>query len=177
MINKLLSITVIFIFALTAASTAQVAVGYMDTQEVLSQLPERERVQKELESFIQEKQKELSQRATEYQDAVAGYQEKQGSMSQQQIETREQELTEMQISLDEYNQSVRQQIEQKRQSLLEPIFTRIDEAIAFVAEDEGLDFVLNRATNRGNQILFYASENQPNITDKVVTRLTSESQN
>jgi outer membrane protein len=177
MIKKFLSITALFIFMLTATSTAQLAVGYMNTQEVLSQLPERERVQKELESFIQQKQEELGQRATEYQDAVADYQTNQGSMSQQQIQTREQELTEMQTALDEFNQSIRQQIQQERQSMLEPIFTRIDEAIAVIAEEEGLDFVLNQSTNTGDQILFYASDNQQNITDKVVTQITSNSQN
>ena len=158
-------------FAVSATAQAQVQIGYMDTQEVLSQLPEREEVQTQMDAFIQKKQEELRQRATEYQDAVAEYQQNQGSMSQQQIETREKELTEMQTSLDEFNQNIRRQVQQRREELLAPIFDRIDQAISTVAESEGLDFVLNRATNAGNNILFYASDNQTDVTQAVVSEL------
>lgn len=177
MIKKLLPITAILLFGMVTTTLGQIKVGYMNTQEVLSQLPERERVEKELQAFIADKQEQLSERATEYQDAVAEYQSNRPDMTPQEIQTREQELTEMQTALDEFDQTLRQQIQQKRQELLSPLLDRVDKAIAAVAESEGLDFVLNEATNTGNPLVFYASDNQMNITEQVVTRLTSGSNN
>lgn len=177
MMKKLLSITAVFLLALSATAVGQVKIGYMNTQEVLNQLPQREQVQKELESYIQKKQERLSQEATKFQDAVGDYQNSRGAMSQQQIEAREQKLEEMQTSLDELNQSIRRDIQQKRQELLEPIFRQIDNAISTIAEERNLDFVLNKATNSGNTILFYASPNQTDITQGVINHISSNSEN
>ena len=173
MIKKILSTAAIFLFVLSATATAQVKIAYMNTQEVLNELPERERVEQELNSFIQQKQQELQQQSTEYQDAVAQYQENSASMSQQQIEQQEQELTDMQTELDEMNQRIRLEVQQKRNELLEPILTQVDEAIAAISESEGFDFVLNKSTNTGENIIFYAGDGQTNITQAVIDRLTS----
>lgn len=177
MLRKLFSITTILLFAVSATAFAQLNIGYMNTQEVLNQLPERERVQNELESFIQEKQEQLSERATKYEDAVAEYQQNRSAMSEQQIQAREKELTETQNSLDQFNQKIRQEIQQKREELLAPIFSDIDKAISAIAENEGLDFVINQATNSGNRILFYASDNQIDITQRVIDRIKTTSEN
>lgn len=178
MIKKLLPITALLLFVMMGTSIAQeVNIGYMDTQQVLEQLPERERVEKELQSFIDQKQEELSERATAFQDEVAAYQENRTDMTTQQIQQREEELGQMEAELDQFDQTLRQQIEQKRQELLSPILDRIDKAIAAVAEAEGLEFVLNRSTSGGNPLIFYASENQVNITDQVLSRLTSSNSN
>ncbi|MBN2731060.1 MAG: OmpH family outer membrane protein, partial [Balneolaceae bacterium] len=60
--------------------------------------------------------------------------------------------------------------------LLAPILTRMDKAIATVAEENNLDFVLNKSTNTGDSVIFYASGNQLDITQQVLDRLTSSSQ-
>lgn len=177
MMKKLLPITAIFLLAVSATAVGQVKIGYMDTQKVLAELPQREQVEKELQAFIQNKQEQLTQKATQFQDAVGEYQSSRGAMSQQQADAREEELTEMQTSLDELNQSIRREIQQKRQELLEPIFTQIDQAISTIAEQQGLDFVLNKSTNSGNTILFYASQNQQDITEQVISRVSSNSGN
>ncbi|MBN2730841.1 MAG: OmpH family outer membrane protein, partial [Balneolaceae bacterium] len=92
MIKKVLSTAVLFLFVASASAVAQVKIGYLDTQEVMSQLPEVEQVQEELSNFIAQKQQELTQKATAYQDEVAAYQSSRGSMSDQQVQQREQEL-------------------------------------------------------------------------------------
>ena len=176
MIKKLLSIATLFLFVGSASAVAQVKIGYMDTQEVMSQLPAMQQVQKELNTFIQQKQRDLSDKATQYQDEVADYQSNQGSMSEQQKKDRERELTDLSEELEEFNQQIRLEIQQKREQLLSPVLTRMDNAIAAIAESQNLDFVLNKSTNNGESVLFYASENQQNITQQVLNRLQSSSQ-
>lgn len=176
MIKKVLSTAVLFLFVVSASAVAQVKIGYLDTQEVMSQLPEVEQVQEELSSFIAQKQQELTQKATAYQDEVAAYQSSRGSMSDQQVQQREQELEDRMTALEEFDQQIRLQVQQKRQELLAPVLTRMDKAIATVAEENNLDFVLNKSTNTGDSVIFYASGNQLDITQQVLDRLTSSSQ-
>lgn len=176
MIKKLLSTAALVLFVVSATATAQVKIGYLNTQEVLSQLPEREQVQTELNSFIQQKRTELGEKATAYQEEVSTYESNQASMSEDQRKQREQELTETLTSLEEFERSIRLQIQQKREQLLAPIFEKMDNAISTIAEGENLDFVLNKSTNSGDNVIFYASNNQKDITQQVINQLTSSTQ-
>lgn len=176
MVKKLLSFATLLLFLGAGSSLAQVSIGYMDTQKVMNESLEIQQVQKELEAFIQEKQQELANKTSQYQQEIAEYQQRRESMSQQQIEQREQELTTMTTDLKEFDQRIRSQIQQKRQDLLMPVLQSMNDAIAAVAKAQNLDFVINKSTNVGENILFYASANQENITQEVLNRLNSSSQ-
>lgn len=176
MIKKLLSIATLLLFVGSASAIAQVKIGYMDTQQVMNQLPEMQQVQEELNTFIQQKQQALIDKTSNYQEEVASYQKSRGSMSQQQIQQREEELTDLTTELQEFDQQVRLEIQQKRNELLAPVLTRMNNAITTVAEANNLDFVLNKSTRNGESVLFYASANQKDITQQVLNQLTSSSQ-
>lgn len=171
MARKILSIATFLLLFVSATAVAQVNIGYMDMQDVLDQLPERQNIEQQLNGFIQEKQQELQQEAADFQNAVAQYQQNQSSLSDQQRQTREQELVQMEQQLNEYQQSIQADIQQRRAELLQPVYNRIDEAIAAIADDMGLDFVLNKSTSMGENIVYYSSQQQMDITSKVVDRL------
>jgi outer membrane protein len=169
-----LSITFFLLFFFASfTAVAQVKVGYLNIQQVLSEHPEREQIEQELTTLVQTKQQELEQRAGEFQSAVAQYQENQASLSEQQRQTREQELGEMEDSLSEFQQSIQVEIQQRRAELLQPIYNEIDEAIAAIAEEMGLDFVLNKTTSTGDNIIYFAAQPELDITEKVVERLSN----
>jgi len=173
MIKRLLSITALLLFGLSASTVAQVNIGYMNTQEVMAQLPGRDQVEEELAAFVQERQTQLREKATAFQEAVADYQANMESMSDTEVQETEASLQELNTELSEFNQSIRAEIQQKRSELLSPLLERVDEAIATIAEQKDLDFVLNRSTNSGNTIVFYASQNQVDISDEVISWLNS----
>lgn len=175
MIKKLLPITALLFFGLSASTLAQVNIGYMNTQEVMTKLPGREQVEEELSAFIQKKQTQLREKATAFQDAVAEYQANMESMSDTEIADKEASLQELNTELTQFNRSIRAEIQQKRAELLSPLLERIDQAIAAVAEENNLDFVLNKSTNMGNTIIFYAAENQVNISQEVLNWLNESS--
>lgn len=150
---------------------AQLTVGYMNPQEVLDQLPERDSIGQELQSFINQKQQQLQQRNTEFQQAVSEFQEQSSSMSEQERQQREQELANREQQLRQYQQEIQTQIQQKRSELLEPLLTRMDEAIKAVADSHDLDFVINKSTSSGESVIFYAAEGQKDITQEVLNKL------
>lgn len=175
MTKKFFSALTIILFLLTVHSQAQIKIGFMDVQAVMSELPEMNNVQTELEGFVTEKQQQLQDRTASFQEAVANYQENQDSMSQQQQTAREEELASMESDLRTFQQSLQTEIQQYRQQLLAPIYEGIDQAIANIAEEEDLDFVLNKATMRGENIVQFSAEETLNITNSVVQRINSQS--
>lgn len=175
MIRKFLTTTLVILFLATLSVNAQLRIGFMNTQEVLNQLPEREKIENEINDFISQRQQQLQARTAAFQDSVAQYQENQSSMTEAQRKQREQELTDMQTELNELQQSYRMDVQRKRNELLQPIFDRINRAIEAIAKQRGLDFVINEATGMGESIVFYASNDSLDITEEVLNRVKSES--
>ena len=175
MTKKFFSALTVILFLVTIQSQAQVKIGFMDVQAVMSELPQMNDVQTKLEGFVTEKQQQLQDRTSSFQEAVANYQENQASMSQQQQNQREEELGNMESDLQTFQQSLQTEIQQYRQQLLAPVYEDIDQAIASIAEEMDLDFVLNKATMRGENIVQFSAEETLNITNQVVQRINSQS--
>lgn len=171
MIRKLLASIFLFLFTLSATAFGQLKVGYMNTQEVLNQVPERSQVQQELNSFIQSQREQLEQKTAAFQDSVAEYQQNQSDLSTREIEETEQRLTKMQSSMRQFQQSIQQKIQRRRAELLQPLYNRMDKAIAVVAEEKDLDFVLNEATNAGENVIYYSDSEKLDITDEVLRQM------
>jgi outer membrane protein len=168
MIKKLIGTSCLFLFVVTATAFGQLKVGYMSTQEVLSQMPQRDSVEQELTSYIETKQQELEERVSAFQDSVAAYQQIRSSISQQQIKQEEQKLADMEMDLQQFRITTRAQIQQKRASLLQPLYNKMDEAMAAIAEENGLDFILNESTNTGEMVVFYSGNESLNVTEDVI---------
>ncbi len=147
----------------------------MNPQEVLNQVPERAEIEQQLNTFVKEKQAEMQQKSTEFQEAVTAYQQEVSSLSQEQQQKREQELSAMEQELTEMRESIRQQINQRQNELMAPLYNRMDQAIAAIAEENNLDFVFNEATGYGETIIYYAADETIDITQQVLDRMNSES--
>lgn len=175
MIRKILSTACLFLFLLSTTAYGQLKIGYMSTQEVLNEHPQRSEVEQQLDSFIKEKRGELESRIADFQNEVAEYQENQDDMTDQQIQQREQELSEQEGELQQFQQSIQGEIQQQRSQLLNPLYEDMDQAIAEVAESNDLDFVLNEATNSGDNVIYYAADQQLDITQQVIQHLNENS--
>src|SRR5699024_8389597 len=97
------------------------------------------------------------------------------SISQQQLTQEQQELSQMEESLRQYQMMIRSQIQQKRTSLLKPLYDKMDQAMAAVAEKKNLDFILNKTTNTGEMIIFYSGNESLNVTEDVIQYIKNNS--
>jgi len=173
MFKKLLFITALIFVSTSVATVAQPKIGYMSTQKVLANLPQRNKIQKELQSYAQKERQKYSQRATAYRQALTKFQKNKSSLSQSQLKSRQQKLASMRTSLNKYGNKIQNEIQQRQDSLLSPIFQNINNAIQSIAKKHNLDFVLNKSTRSGDNIIYYAADNQIDITQEVINRLTS----
>lgn len=170
MFKKLGSFLFLFLFITSVSAFGQVNIGYMNAQEVLNQMPERSEVEQKLNDFIEQKRQELQERTAAYQDSVATLQQ-QGDLS----EAEKKQLAQMEASLQKFQQGLQQQIQQRRSQLMEPLYEKMDQAVATVAENNNLDFVINEATNTGENVIYYSESQELNITEEVLQQINDTS--
>lgn len=163
--NQIKAVLFIFAIVFTAMSSdisAQVNVGFVDSEVIIKQLPEAQQVQKNLEELqklyvdtITTKENELKAKAEEFQTK---YQQAQSDIqngvitSQEQIDALQSELGAMQTelrTLDEgmaiYKQTVQQVLIQKQAELFQPVKEKITKTIEEVAKEMKINFVFDKA--------------------------------
>lgn len=175
MTKKILSTAALLLFLISTSAYGQLKIGYMSTQEVMNELPQRSEVEQELNGFIESRQGELEERIADFQNNVATFQENQEDMSDQEAQQREQELAEEEAKVQEFQQNLQSEIQEQRAQLLEPLYDAMDQAIAEVAESNDLDFVLNQATNSGENVIYYAADQQMDVTQQVIQQVKETS--
>lgn len=170
---KRLSITLLFLLVPLVAS-AQLRMAVMNPDSVLDAMPETQQVQAELEDYIEERQNAFQDRYQEWINQMTEYSEQaeDGTLSEAEQQEEEARLNEMQQELNSLQQRVQQQIQQRQTELFNPLLERVDAAMAEAAEEMGVDYVINKATNTGDPIVYFVSDRSPDITQNVIDKLT-----
>lgn len=172
---------VAFLFA--GDASAQLKLGYVDSETILKQLPEAQKVQTELEGLqklyldtIQTKENDLKAKAevfkTKYDDAQkqveSGAVKSEAEMKalQDEITGMQQEIQTLGESLEMYKQNVQNSLLIKQQDLFKPVKDKITKTIEEVAKSLKINFVFDKAD--GN--LLYGDK-EFDITFKVLDKL------
>ena len=179
----------IFLFILSIIfsniASAQIKVGYVDSEIILKQLPESETIKQELEALqklyldtIQTRENELKEKAelfkTKYEEAQQLVSS--GTVtSEEEIKKLEEELGNLQNEirdLDEglviYKQKVQNELIQKQSELFKPVKDKVIKVIEEVAKKMKINFVFDKAEEYG--ILIYGDK-EFDITFKVLDQL------
>jgi outer membrane protein len=179
LIALLFVLTVLFAFS---NADAQIKVGYVDSEVILKQLPEAQRVQTELEGMqklyldtITARENDLKGKAetfkTKYEDAQRRVQA--GQVSETEIQTLNDEIAGLQNELqvlDEglsvYKQKVQNDLLAKQQELMKPVREKVVKAIETTAKGMKINFVFDKAEG----MLLYGDK-EYDITFKVLDSL------
>jgi outer membrane protein len=158
---------------LPLAASAQLKVGIMNPDDVLDAMPEAAQVQTDLESFAQERQAAFQEQYRTWIEEVTAYSERveAGELSDEQQVAEEERLSEMQEEITNMQQNLEREIQQRQAELFNPLLVKVEDAMGEVAEELGLDFVLNKTSNTGDPIVYYASERATDITQQVIEKL------
>lgn len=169
--KQFMKISFLFVafFALSLNVSAQ-KYGYVNSDLILSEIPEFKQMEPQLEALqkvLQKKgQKMVEDLQREAQAAEAQVQK--GELSPVQQEAKQKELQEKQAKIVEFEQTMQQQLLAKRNELLEPILVKINDAISAVAKAQGYTMLFNGSPGAG--ILLYADDAQ-DATTAVKTQL------
>jgi outer membrane protein len=146
---------------LTTASFAQ-KFGYVNSQELLTSLPEIKAADIELEALQTQYLAKGQSMVKEFEEGYKAYMEEanKGLISKVQMQKKEEELTAKQKTLQGYEQEVQQKLGVKREELYKPILDKVTKTIKDYGKDNGYTFIFD--TSAG--MLLYAVEAEDLMT-------------
>ncbi|MEX0927761.1 MAG: OmpH family outer membrane protein [Balneolales bacterium] len=145
-------------------------IGYVDPQSIMMSMPEMAAIERRLQNFVQRKREEFTEKEADFRQQVEEYQQRVSVISEEAQQRDEERLAQLNLELQEFQQTFEQEIQERQAELIGPLLDKIQEAIDQVATSRNLTYVLNSVTNNGDFIILYASdEAQQNydITDEV----------
>lgn len=145
----------LLLLAATGTATAQ-KFGYVNSAEILAQLPAMKAAESNLEGLQKQLQKKGQSMVESFQTDYAALQEKAqgGTMSPKEQQEAAAALEAKQTEIGEFEQKMVKDLQDKRAELLEPIYEDINDAIAAVAKENGYTFIFDQ------QVLLYGEESQ-----------------
>lgn len=130
--------------ALTISVQAQ-KFGYINSQELISQLPEVKEANAKIETLKKQLQKKGQDMITALQTKYTALQKKQtdGLIAPKDIDIEAAKLKEEEATLATFEQTSQQKIYEKSEELLSPIQNTINNAIKEVATDNGYTYIFD----------------------------------
>jgi len=168
-------ITKLFILAILVATTALSAsaqkFGYINSAEILGGMAEVKQADSAMEALQKQLQKKGQQMVQAYQAKLQELQKKEqeGELSPKEIEGEATLLRKEEEKIAKFQQDMEAQILEKRETLLQPIFDKVNTAIKDVAVENGYNYIFDRNAQAGSSIL-YADETQ-DVTALVKSKL------
>ncbi len=140
----LASLMLVFSFAGFAQGT--VKFGYIDSNEILTLMPETDSLQEELKKYADFLDQQMSSMAMEYQNKVTQYQENYNTMSDLIRQTKEKEITDLQARIQAFQQSADQDLGAKQAELFNPLIEKVKNAINEVGKENGYTYIFDIGT-------------------------------
>lgn len=143
-------------------------VGFVNSQELIAQLPEVKEANANIETLKKQLQKKGEDMIKNLRTKYQSLQKKQqtGEISPIQLEKEASNLKAEETKIAEYNQQSQQKIAEKSQKLLQPIQNKINAAIKAVAAEEGYVYIFDGSMGS----ILYADDSA-NVSSKVKAKL------
>ena len=169
--TKRILLTCILFFGAYQFGMAQVKIGYANPQAILDSLPEVRAIEDQIIALLEAKDADLSIKADSLQLMIDTYEQIKGTLNDQARQSREAQILQKEQEFNAARESSLSEVQQRQNALLAPVRAKIAEAIKSVADEMGLDMVLNEETSQRSIIIFYSSDSSFNITEKVLEKL------
>ncbi len=156
-----------------AVSSAQLKIGYVDSDTIMKNLPDAQDAQQKLDALIQEWQAELTKLEGDWKKKYDDYEKRKLIMTDQTRAELEQELIKLEQQIGEFREKkfgTNGELFQKQDELMKPVQNRVFIAIEEVANEEDFDFVFDRS---GDVMLLFAKE-EHDITARILEKLKLE---
>lgn len=154
---KNLVLTLLFACFMLVAnnSLAQTKIGHLDSAELLQGLPEWQTAQKEVQTFMEMKKKDL---AAKNQVLVDDYnklveQDNKGLLTPLDKQKKGDEMQKRQDALQQEQAKAEEELDAKQTTLTDPIRKKVKDAIAAVAKEKGYNYIIDNSAG----VLLYDS--------------------
>ena len=139
-------ISIIFFVVSQMSIYAQSKVAHIDTQKLISEMPEVIAAQKQLEQLEKTYSTEIENTYKEFQTKAQTYSADAANQTDVTNQARQKELETMQQNINQYRETAAQDLQKKQMEMMKPLYDKAREAIEKVAAGQGFDYVLDSST-------------------------------
>ncbi len=158
---------IVVIFALPLGAMAQAKFAHMNSQEVITTMPEYTKAQADLEALSKKYSEEMQRTQEEFNKKVQEFQAQADSLPKNIAERRQKELQDMAQRQEQFQQNAYQDVQKAQQDAMAPIYKKLDTAIQAVGKAEGVIYIFDIART---PIPFIGAQSI-DLTAKVKTQL------
>ncbi|TAD97346.1 MAG: OmpH family outer membrane protein [Bacteroidetes bacterium] len=168
--NFFFAILAIILFSVqTSFAQTVLKIGYTNADAVLSALPEAKQIETDLKAYQSQISKELETKQATFKQKYEDYVKTAEGLAQVIRQEREKELQMLNQQIQEFERAAQSEMQKKNQTMLAPVYEKIQKAIDEVAKAENFTYVFSSDAS-GFPILLFASP-EFDITNKVIVKL------
>lgn len=157
--KKLIKLTIVAALVLSSTSLFAQKLGRINSQELISLMPETTQMQTDLQTYATELNAQIEEVQVELNNKFADFQKKQSTMKDLERQVAEKELNELGARLEQFRQVASEDFSKKQQELFAPIQEKAMAAIEKVSKAGGYAVVIDLAAGS----MIYIDEAQ--VTD------------
>jgi outer membrane protein len=131
-------------------------------------MPESKQIESDLKAYSTQLENQLKSKYSDYQTKAETYQKGAATMTEVIRADKEKELTGLQTSIQEFQRSADQSLQQKQQTLLKPALDKLQKTIDQVATENGYTYVLN--SDGASPVLLHGPK-EGDISDLVLKKM------
>lgn len=167
--KKLISISVIVFLILFSGSinAQELKFGHIDLQALIQVMPERTAAEQQYSKQAKELEDQLKTMQDDLEAKFATYTQKRDSLSDIVRSAKEAEIQDIQQRIQNFQLLAQQQLQQKQNEMLKPIFDKAENAIGEVAREKGLIYVFDTSS----RVVLYQSNLSLDLLPLVKTKL------
>ena len=116
-------------------------VGYIDSEKLLTLMPERVAAATEVENFAKSLEAQLAEMIAEYEKEVKIYKKNKWKYSETEKQEKINQITTLEKTIQTFQQDAQRALEAKEKELLEPIISKAKDAIKYVGLEGGYTYI------------------------------------
>ncbi len=154
------------------AQAQEVKIGYTNVEFIMDLMPEMEQISADLQDYQTQLSTNFQTKVADFQSQVQAFEQAVPTMTPEARSAKEQELTGIRDNLQKFEQDMQVSYQRKLQEVLEPVQTKVINAINAVAAENNYTHIFAETAGQA-PILLYTKE-EDKFTELVLTKLGLE---
>ena len=167
--KNFLKVTIVTVFFLTGTNlfAQTVKLGHIDSNKLLSIMPEKEEAEKKIQTQASEYDSQIKKMEAEYRTLVEDYVSKESTLSDVIKADKQKAIQDLQTRVRDFNAFAQKELQKKQTELLEPIFNKATKAIKDVGTENGFTYIFDISTG----VVLFQSDNSIDVMSLVKAKL------
>lgn len=171
--KKFLKLTLTLMLVFSASSLFAQKFGRVDLAAIVTAMPEYKEAEANLQIYGKDLQDQLEQIQVEFNNRYLEYEKNVATYSDSVRQLKERELTELQQRFQDFQQVAQQDMQKKEAELINPVYTKANDAVKVVSTRGGYIAVFNTAGDQPASagLAYFDAEALTDITAEVKKEL------